>query len=288
MGCAGNGTVAGGGGGGGLNIVGTPKVEMIFSTGFFPNPGLSTFGDPLNIRTGEQVQFQLVGYTATGVRTVLTPDFWRSNDSTNTFGILSANTGVYNASSRQTASPQVITARWNDQDISGDYAVRPRQVRIIGSILNHVTHLPLQYVSMYFYDVNGTFLGTATTSYDGSFRAAMPSSVARFQVVNDTLPNNVFRLILHDDTLSTSAFPPDYLNNRNSNGTPIPVAFDDSGMVYRATGVGNACLPILSSSSYANTDYYLQKPILIIPNGDVDPFGDPVDPDLLAVGCSVP
>ena len=289
IGCAGNGTVAGGGGGGGgVTIVGTPKVEMIYSTGFFPNPGLPTFGDPLNIRTGEQVQFQLVGYTAAGVRTVLAPDFWRSNDSTNTFGVLSSNTGVYNASTRQSPSPQVITARWNDQDISADYGVRPRQVRIIGSVLNRVTHLPIQNINMYFYDINGDFIGTATTAYDGSFHAAMPPTVARFQIVNDSMPNDVFRLMLHDDSLTVTKFLPDYLNNRNSSGTPVPVSFDQTGMTYRATGVGNTCLPLLSSSSYINTDYFLQKPILIVPNGDVDTLGNPVDPDLLAVGCSVP
>ena len=288
MGCAGNGTVAGGGGGGGLNIVGTPKVEMIYSTGFFPNPGLPTFGDPLNIRTGEQVQFQLVGYTSTGVRTVVPVDFWRSDDTTNTFGVLSANTGVYNASSRQSPSPQVITARWNDQDVSTSYSVRPRQVRIIGSLLNRVTHLPLANVALYFYDIDGNFLGPAQTAYDGSFHAAMPPTVARFQVVNDSMPDNVFRLMLHDDTLSVSTVMPDYLNNRNSEGTPVPVSFDQTGMIYRATGVSNECLPILSSSTYVNTDYFLSKPILIVPNGDVDPFGDPVDPIVLAEGCTVP
>ena len=287
VGCAGNGTVTGGGGGG-FNIVGTPKVEMIFSSGFFPNPGLPTFGDPLNIRTGEQVQFQLVGYTAAGVRTVLTPDFWRTTDLTQTFGVLSANTGVFNASSRQSPGPQVVTARWNDQDISIDYGVKPRQVRIIGSVLNHVTHLPVQYVNLYFYDINGVFLGTSSTAYDGSFHADMPPNVARFQVVNDSLPLTVFRLILHDDTQPVSTFPPDYLNNRNNAGTPIPVAVDTSNMTYRATGVGVECLPILSQSTYVNSDYFLAKPILIIPNGDVDGLGNPVDPALLAVGCTVP
>ena len=288
MGCAGNGTVAGGGGGGVNNIVGTPTVEMIYSTGFFPNPGLSIFGDPLNIRTGEQVQFQLVGYTATGVRTVLAADFWRSSDQTNTFGVLSTNTGVFNASSRQSPAPQVITARWHDQDISVDYGVKPRQVRIIGSVLNHVTHLPMQNVNLYFYDDSGTFLGTASTTYDGSFRAAMPPSVARFQVVNDSLPLTVFRLMLHDSGQAVTTFAPDYLNNRNSSGTPIPVSVDETGMTYRATGVSQTCLPPLSTSTYINTDYYLAKPIMIIPNGDVDGLGNPVDPDLLAVGCTVP
>ena len=249
MGCAGNGTVAGGGGGGSFNIVGTPTVEMIYSAGFFPNPGLPIFGDPLNIRTGEQVQFQLVGFTAAGVRTVVPVDFWRTDDTTNSFGVLSANSGVYNASSRQSPSEQVVTARWHDQDISTFYAVRPRQVRIIGSLLDRVTLLPLAHVSMYFYDINGNFLGPAQTAYDGSFHAAMPPTVARFQIINDSLPNTALRLMLLDDTLPVTAFFPDYLNNRNNSGTPIPVAVDQTGMTFRATGVGNACLPLFSSST---------------------------------------
>lgn len=289
MGCAGNVTQnGGGGGGGGLNIVGSPKVEMIYSTGFFPNPGLPNFGDPLNIRTGEQVQFQLVGYTATGIRKVIPVDFWRSDDSTNTFGVLSANTGVYNASTRQSPFAQLVTARWNDQDFSANYSVRPRQVRIVGSLLNHITHLPLANVTMYFYDIDGNFLGPAQTAYDGSFHAAMPPSVARFQIVNDSLPMDMHRLILHDDTLSVTTIAPDYLNNRNAAGVAIPVFADDSGMTYRETGVGVTCLPLISGSTYVNTDYYLAKPILVIPTNDVDSFGDPIDPALVAVGCSVP
>ena len=288
VGCAGNGTVAGGGANGN-NIVGSPAVEMIFSTGFFPNPGLPTFGDPLNIRTGEQVQFQLVGYTATGVRTVLAPDFWRSTDLTNTFGVLSANTGVFNASSRQSPSPQVVTARWHDQDFSVSYGVKPRQVRIIGSVLNHVTKLPLANVNLYFYDINGVFLGTASTTYDGTFHADMPQNVARFQVVNDSLPLTVFRLMKYDDSEVVSTTVPDYINNRNAAGTPVPVAVDETNMTYRATGVGIQCLPLLSQSTYTNSDYYLAKPILIIPNGDVDGLGNPItDPSLLAIGCTVP
>jgi hypothetical protein len=288
VGCAGNGTVAGGGANGN-NIVGTPAVEMIFSTGFFPNPGLPTFGDPLNIRTGEHVQFQLVGYTATGVRTVITPDFWRSTDLNDTFGVLSANTGVFNASSRQSPSPQTVTARWNNQDISVAYGVKPRQVRIIGSVLNHVTHLPIANVNLYFYDVNGAFVGTASTTYDGSFHAAMPPNVARFQVVNDSLPLTVFRLMLHDDVDTVTLAAPAYLSNRNLGGTPVPVTVDTTNMTYRATGVGVECLPLLSQSTYVNTDYYLAKPILIIPNDDVDGLGNPItDPSLLAIGCTVP
>jgi hypothetical protein len=288
VGCAGNGTTVVGGGGGGLDLVGTPQIEMIYSTGFFPNPGLATLGDPMNIRTGEQVQFQLVGYTTAGVRTILTPDSWRSDDTTSTFGNLSGNTGMFLAAPRQTASPLTVTARYNGTDISTNFAVRARQVRIIGSLLNKVTHLPLQGVTIYFYDNNGVFVGPATTCYDGSFRAAMPANVARFQIVNDSLPNNVFRLIRHDSNLAVQTTAPSYLNNRNSSGTPIPVSFDVTGMQWRTTGISQQCLPLISGSTYSNTDYYLQKPILVVPFGDTDDLGNPVDPDLLAEGCSVP
>ena len=287
VGCAGNGTVVGGGVSGDV-IVGTPQVEMIYSDGFFPNTGLPIFGDPMNIRTGEQVQFELVGYTATGKRVIVNPDGWRSNDTTGTFGTLSANTGVFIASSRQSAVSQVVTARYQGQDISTSYAVRSRQVRIIGSVLNRVTKLPLQGVSLYFYDINGNYLGPATTSYDGSFRAAMPPSVARFQIVNDSLPNNVFRLLRFDSTLAVQTTIPDYLNNRNSSGTPVAVNFDQTGMQWRATGVNQTCLPLLSSSTFTNTDYYLAKPIIIAPLGDVDDFGNPIDPIALPIGCTVP
>ena len=94
--------------------------------------------------------------------------------------------------------------------------------------------------------------------------------------------------MLHDDMLYVTQVAPDYLNNRNSSGVAVPVAFDDTGMTYRATGVGQTCLPMLSASTYLNTDYYLSKPILIIPTNDVDTFGNPIDPSLVAVGCSVP
>lgn len=287
VGCAGNGTVVGGGTGGAA-IVTTPQIEMVYSAGFFPNPGLPTFGDPMNIRTGEQIQFQLVGYTAAGVRTVLTPDSWRTSDTTQTFGTLSANTGVFVASSRQSSISQTVTARFNNLDYSAAYAVRSRQVRVIGSVLNRVTHLPLQNVTLYFYDVDGNYLGPATTAYDGSFHAAMPPNVARFQVVNDTLPNDVYRLFRFDSNLTVQTTVPDYMNNRNSSGTPVAVSFDQTGMQWRASGINKSCLPLLSASTYVNTDYYLAKPIIIAPLGDVDDFGNAIDVDLLAEGCTVP
>ena len=287
IGCGGNGSSTTGGGTTDP-IVGTPQIEMIYSTGYFPGSGLPTYGDPMNIRTGEQVQFLLVGHTASGVRTILTPDKWRTNDDTQTFGTLSNNTGVFVASSRQTAVSQVITARYNGTDISVPYAVRAREVRIIGSILNRVTHLPIPGITLYFYDVNGNFLGPATTTYDGSFRAAVSASVARFQVVNDSLPDNVYRLMRFDSSLSVQTISPDYLSNRDSSGTPVAVSFDQTGMQWRATGVSQTCLPMLSASTYVNTDYYLAKPILIAPNGDVDDFGNAIDPNLLAEGCTVP
>lgn len=287
VGCAGN-MVAGPVGPGGPVIVGSPVVEMIYSAGFFPIVGLAPLGDPMNIRTSEQVQFQLVGYTATRQRVLLTAESWRTDDSTNTFGVISGNTGLYTASSRQSPFAQVVTARYDGKDFSTTYQIRPRQARIIGSVLNRVTKLPLQGTSLYFYDNNGTYVGSTTTAYDGSFRASVPTNVARFQVVNDSLPLDVFRLMRFDSTLAVTTTPPLYLNNRDASGTPVAVTVDETGTQWRATGVSDPCLPLISSSTYLNSDYYLAKPILIVPNGDVDDLGAPVDPAVLAEGCAVP
>lgn len=287
FGCAGN-VMTGAGGGGGLVLVGSPTVEMVYSAGFFPIVGLAPLGDPMNIRTNEQVQFQLVGYTATRQRVVLTAESWRTDDAASTFGVISGNTGLYTASSRQSPFAQTVTARYNGIDYSTNYQVKPRQARIIGSVLNRVTKLPIQGVSLYFYDVNGVFVGSVTTAFDGSFRASVPTNVARFQVVNDSLPLDVFRLMKFDSDISVVTTAPAYLSNRDASGAPIAVAVDQTGTEWRATGVSEPCLPLLSTATYLNSDYFLAKPILIVPNGDVDDMGAPIDPATLAEGCTVP
>ena len=291
LGCSGNGTDVSSGGGGSAAIVGSPQIEMVYIPGLNQTSTVPTFGDPLNIRTGEQVQFQLVGYTATGQRVVLPSADWITSDLANTYGSISGNTGIFTASSRQSTTSLLVTTRYNGSDVTTFYGIRPRQVRVIGSVLSKKTGLPLRGILIYFYDVNGAFVGTATTTADGSFRAAMPTTVARFQLFNDSIPTDLFRLVRFDSDLSATQSRPDYLNNFTTSGTAIPITVNSTtlaGMEYRRTGTTQECKPLLSTSTFDFSDYYLQTPILAISNDETDGTGSVIDPALVAEGCSVP
>jgi hypothetical protein len=281
LGCAGNGTdaVIGPDTGGGPVIVGSPMVEVVSVSGFVPQ-AIPSYLDPLNIRTSEQVQFQLVGYTSTGQRVVLSGSNWRTNDTTNIFGVIAGNTGVFTAASRQTPVNQLVSVRYNGQEYATEFAVKPRQARIVGSVLRRDTGLPLRGVIVYIYTNDGSYLGLAQTSYDGTFRASVPTTAARFQVFNDSLPGSVMRMIQYNSDAALTLSKPDYLNNLNSSGAVVPVSVSTTGTIRRITGVNQTCKPAFGSTAPAfNADYYLASPILAIPNGG--------DDTLNAEGCSV-
>lgn len=275
-------------GGGGVTIATTPQIEMIYSPGLGSLATLPVFGDPLNIRTGEQVRFQLVGYTSTGARTILSGTNWRTSDTTNTFGTLS-NTGVYDAASRQTPSNYVVSATYNGVEYSTEFAIRGRETRVTGMVLNQGTGLPISGAYIYFYDINGAYVGIAQTTYDGSFRAALPRTAQRFQVVNDSLSSSYLRLIQFNSNDSLTTVRPSYLDNRNSSGVVVAQSVSTSGTQYRLTGVSQQCKPLLgTTTSLPFSDYYLSNPILVVPVGATNGLGAPIDPALVAEGCTVP
>jgi|LauGreDrversion4_2_1035121.scaffolds.fasta_scaffold91120_2 hypothetical protein len=281
-------TTTSGGTGGGVAIATTPKVEMIYSPGLGTTTTLPVFGDPLNIRTGEQVRFQMVGYTSTGERVVLPANNWRTSDTSNTFGTLS-NTGVYDAASRQTPSTYLVSGTYNGVEYSTEYSIKGRETRVTGSVLNQGTGLPVSGVYLYFYDVNGDYVGIAQSTYDGSFRAALPRTAQRFQVVNDSLSATFHRLIQFNSTAALSTVRPSYLDNRNSSGVVVAQSVSTSGTQYRLTGVSQQCKPLLSSTtSLPQSDYYLSNPILVVPTTATNGLGALIDPLLVAEGCTVP
>lgn len=274
--------------GGGVSISTTPKVEMIYSTGLGSLATLPVFGDPLNIRTGEQVRFQLVGYGSTGERVILSATNWRTSDTTNTFGILS-NTGVYDAASRQTPSTYLVSATYNGIEYSTEYAIKGRETRVTGMVLNQGTGLPVQDAVIYFFDINGDYVGIAQSTYDGSFRAALPRAAQRFQIVNDSLSASFFRLIQFNSTAALTTVRPSYLDNRNSSGVVVSQSVSTAGTQYRLTGVSQLCKPLLSTTtSLTASDYYLSNPILVVPTTATNGLGAPLDPFLVAEGCTVP
>lgn len=275
-------------GGGGVTIATTPKVEMIYSPGLGSLATLPVFGDPLNIRTGEQVRFQMVGYTSAGDRVILPATNWRTSDTSNTFGTIS-NTGVYDAASRQTPSTYLVSASYNGIEYSTEYAIKGRETRVTGSVLSQGTGLPVTGAYIYFYDINGDYVGIAQSTYDGSFRAALPRLAQRFQVVNDSLPATFFRLIQYNSNTALTTVRPSYLDNRNSSGVVVAQSVSTAGTQYRLTGVSQLCKPLFSTTtSLTASDYYLTNPILVVPTTATNSLGAPIDPILVAEGCSVP
>lgn len=287
--CGGNSTsTTGGSTGTVVTIATTPKIEMIYSPGLGFATALPVFGDPGNIRTGEEVRFQLVGYSATGERVILTGENWRTSDTANTFGTLS-NTGVYQAGSRQTPGGLTVSASYNGVEYSTNYSIKGRETRITGSILNKATGLPVQDALLYFYDVNGAYVGQAVTTYDGSFRAALPRTAQRFQIFNDSLAPTFLRLVQYNSNNALTTTRPAYLDNRNSSGVVVAQSVSDAGTQFRATGTSQTCKPLFgTTTSLPNSEYYLSNPILALPVGSTDALGNLLDPLLVAEGCTVP
>jgi hypothetical protein len=288
LGCAGNTNLTGTGGGtlggGSFTLVGTPSIEMVYVGGLGSTLATPIYGDPTNIRTGEQVQFQLVGVTTTGARVVL-PASWRSDDSDGTFGTLAANTGVYSASGRQTASDQLVTARYMDRDYSVPYAIRARQARINGIVLDRSTKKPMANVQMWFFDDANALVGRVKTSADGTFRASVPRTVQKFQLVSDSLPGNYMRLFRHNSDQVVTLTPPWYFPGSLDTA---PVGDYDAGWSFRSSGTSQLCKPNLSlllAGDYDNGDTYLTEPILVVPNGD-SIGGVAIDPVVDAEPCA--
>lgn len=289
FGCAGNSNLTGTGGGtlggGSFTLAGAPSVEMVYVGGLGSTLTTPVYGDPTNIRTGEQVQFQLVGTTTAGARVVL-PAEWRSGDTDNTFGTLAANTGVYSAAGRQTASDQIITGRYNGLDYSAEYAIRARQTRLNGVVLDRQTRRPVRNIQLWLFDDANNLVGRVKTSADGTFRASVPRTVQKFQLVNDSIPSNYLRLFRHNSdqvvTLDTPWYFPGSLD-------AAPTAGFDNGWEFRASGITQACKPnasLLLSNDYDNGDVFLTEPILLIPSGSTDETGAAIDPITFAAPCA--
>lgn len=246
-------------------IVGDPQIEMVAYGGFIP-VAVPTYSDSLNIRTGEQTQFQLVGYTATGQRVILEATDWRLSSTDSNFGVISGNTGVFTAGSRQTPSPQLVSVRFGGREFTTDYQIKPRQARVIGLLVNQSSGLPIKNVVMEFFSTTGTYLGRARTAYDGSFRVSVPTTVGSFQIISDSLPTGNRREIVFDTNQAITLSRPSYFNNLDSTGAVVPITVPGYTSLPVETGINNALVPIGSTNPSFNADYYLGGPVLIPAN----------------------
>jgi hypothetical protein len=171
-------------------------------------PGARTvfgFQDPLNFQTGENYVFQLAAYRADGSRVVL-PATFASSDFDHLYGSLASNTGVFLGSNQTTTTDQTIRATFNGVEYQTQFALRPRQARVIGKVdINGSA--PIDGVVIRFYDPSGLVVGSVTTAIDGSFRATVPQGAASFTVAANSLPANLYRVFTYEGNVYEPSNP---------------------------------------------------------------------------------
>jgi hypothetical protein len=188
LGCGGRGT------GGAPVVVGpaTVQIEAIAVRGGEPQPGVVQ--DPRNIEAREQVVFQLVSYSADGTRTVLPASGWVTNDTTEVFGRLANDSGLFTARDRETVQPLTVAIEHGGQIYSAHYEIKPRQIRLIGRVVDEANPAQgIRGVQVIFYGEDGRRVGEVISSFDGWWRASVPVDVDTLQVNGDTIPASHYR-----------------------------------------------------------------------------------------------
>lgn len=150
--------------------------------------------DPLNFQISEQYVFQLVG-TQNGKRVIL-PASFRSSDISGTFGTVSVNSGLFTASDTATSTSQTMFANFNGVDYQTPYAVKVRQARLIGKVLD-TSGNPISGVIVKFFSADGAFVGQVTSASDGTYRASVPTSAAKFTLTGSSVPLTEHRVFTY-------------------------------------------------------------------------------------------
>jgi hypothetical protein len=157
------------------------------------NPTLVGVQDPRNIQTGEQYYFQLVTYDAAGNRIIHDDVSWQTSDTNGRFGNIGSNSGLFLAGSNVNQTDQFIFGFADGVRYEAKYNIKPRQVRLIGKVLDEDTGMPVLNqnhvgVDIFFFDNFGTLVGQATSSYDGTFRASVPTNTVKFTPTVGSVP----------------------------------------------------------------------------------------------------
>lgn len=189
-GCGGSSSSSSGGGGGTVTVDPSRTfVEAVLAPGGVvpTDPSAFIFQDALNIEVNQNVAFQLATYTTSGERRVLTVEGWRSSDTTNSFGTLAENSGLYLAGTSAMPSPGFIGVRFQGNEYFSSYRIRPRQATITGQIVSSGGGA-LRGTGIEFYDATQTVVGKVSQPFSGNFRASVPLNTESFLLLGETIP----------------------------------------------------------------------------------------------------
>ncbi|MEZ0327309.1 MAG: hypothetical protein ACAH95_15535 [Fimbriimonas sp.] len=169
------------------------------------NPTLYGVQDSRNIQAGEKYWFQLVRYDENGQREILDGPVWTISD--NRFSDIGTNSGLFLAGNNATQTTQFVFATYNGTRYETQYAVKPRQVRLLGIILEEGTNRPLPGVELFFFDNFGTLVGQVRSAYDGVFRASVPTNTVQFTPTIESIPNQYYQSFVHEGLRYSVGYP---------------------------------------------------------------------------------
>jgi hypothetical protein len=172
-----------------LSNLSTPQIEAVLTTAgatgvtSLPNPVVE---DARDIQIGDIIQFELVAYDSSGGRHVLAGTGWSKNLSSQ-YGALNSVTGQFTTT--QTAMPNIdaIGVTYNNTLYTASYQVQPQEPRLIGQIVSSSGGAAVPGVEVDFFNSSGIQVGAASTAYDGTFRASVPSSAVSFTLNSSTI-----------------------------------------------------------------------------------------------------
>ncbi len=176
----------GGGASGGTNTTttgGVTKAEAVLAS----TPGQII--DAKNIQAGQTIQFEVVNYSSTNVRTVLASSNWTTTDNGASVGTLSSS-GVLSATA-PAASVFTATGTANGQQYSISYLVKPVQATVTGTVIDSNGN-PASGVTVNFFNSAGNKVSAATTAQNGSLWAAVPASAKSFNLEKATLSTTLY------------------------------------------------------------------------------------------------
>jgi hypothetical protein len=147
--------------------------------------------DPTNIMVGETAQFVVAGYTASGVRSVLTSSNWIANPPGDTEGTMTSS-GQYTASAYG-PSLFVVTGTANGNPRNGSArVVQSGQAVVTGRIVDgYGGNVPTLEVD--FYDGASNLVGTSISQWNGTFRASVPATATTFEIKKASIPITFYK-----------------------------------------------------------------------------------------------
>lgn len=136
-----------------------------------------------NLQVGDSVQIIVANYDSSNVRTTVVPSGVTKDDA----GAISTLSGSTLTATATSGTSYNLSVQSSLGSFSVPFKVKPVQARVKGTVIQSGTSLPLRGVTVRFYTSTLVEVASATSQYDGSFNASVPTSTTVFTIDATTL-----------------------------------------------------------------------------------------------------